>query len=292
MTLFLQLLANGLVNGVMFAVLAVGFGLVYRSIRVFHMAYGAVFVLAAVGYHSLVTIAGFGWWGGGVLAVVLSALFGWAIEAGFYHPFYRKGTAPGAIMVASLGLGIVIENGLALIYGNEVLAIPRGLAQPVMFGSVRLTTIQVAQFVICSLVLGSLGLANRFRCFRVLRAMGENSELLQVHGWRLGRYRALVFAISGALAAVPACLVMVDVGMDVHAGMSYLLVGAVAVLVGGVFRTEGWVLGGVVLAMLQSLVVWKFSARWMNLVAFMLLIAVLMLRREGFLSIRKRTEES
>lgn len=291
MTLFLQLAANGLVNGVMFAVLAAGFGLVYRSIRVFHLAYGGVFVLAAVGYHSLVTIVGLGWWSGGVLTIILSALFGWVMEAGFYHPFYRIRTASGAVMVASLGLGIVIENGLALICGNEVLTIPRDSAQPVMMGTVRLTTIQVGQFVICSFVLGSLGLANRLRCFRIFKAMGENPELLQVHGWRLGRYRALIFAISGALAAVPACLVMVDVGMDVHAGMSYLLIAAVAVLAGGVFRVEGWVLGGVVLAMLQSLVVWRFSANWMNLVAFVLLIAVLMFRREGLLCIRKRTEE-
>lgn len=292
MILFLQLLANGLVNGAMFAVLAVGFGLVYRSIRVFHVAYGAVFVLAAYGFHSFVTMAGLGWWSAGFLAVGLSALVGWVIEVGFYHPFYRRGTAPGAVMVASIGLGIVIENGLALIYGNEVRAIPRDLAQPVMLGQVRLTTIQVGQFVICSLVLGGLAAANRLRCFRVLRAMGENPELLQVHGWRLGRYRGLVFALSGALAAVPACLVMVDVGMDVHAGMSYLLIAAVAVLAGGVFRAEGWVLGGVVLAILQSLVVWKFSANWMNLVAFVLLIAVLLFRREGLLGVLKRTEES
>jgi branched-chain amino acid transport system permease protein len=122
--------------------------------------------------------------------------------------------------------------------------------------------------------------------------MGENPELLQVHGWRLGRYRALVFALSGALVAVPACLIMVDVGMDVHAGMSYLLIAAVAVLAGGVARVEGWVMGGFVLAVMQSLVVWKFSAKWMDLVAFVLLLAVLLFRREGLLGIRKRTEES
>lgn len=292
MNLFLQLLANGMVNGAMFALLAVGFGIVYRSVQVFHVAYGGAFVLAAYLFYSLVTFAKLGWWTGGLAAVALSALFGWAMESGFYGPSYRRGTALGAVMVASLGLGIVIENVLALIYGNEIRAIPRELARAVTLGPVRLTVIQLAQIAVCAAVLLGLATAARMRFFRVVRAMGENAELLQVHGWRLGRYRALVFAFSGALVAVPACLIMVDVGMDVHAGMSYLLIAAVAVLAGGVDRMEGWVLGGVMLAILQSLVVWKFSAKWMDMVAFVLLIAVLLFRREGILGIRKRTEET
>lgn len=292
MNLFLQLLANGVVNGALYAMLAAGFGLVYRSTRVFHVAYGGAFVLAAYLFHSLVTLAGLGWWLAGVAAVALSSLSGWGMEAGFYGPFYRRGTATGAVMVASLGLGIVIENALALIYGNEIRAIPRELAQAMTLGPVRLTMIQIAQLAVGAVVLVALAGTRRLRFFRVVRAMGENPELLQVHGWRLGRYRALVFALSGALAAVPACLIMVDVGMDVHAGTSYLLIAAVAVLAGGVARVEGWVLGGFVLALLQSLVVWKFSAKWMDLVAVVVLLGVLLFRREGLLGIRKRTEES
>lgn len=292
MNLFLQLLGNGVVNGALYAVLAAGFGLVYRSTGVFHVAYGGVFVLSAYAFHSLVTLVGLGWWAAGAVAVLLSGAAGWAMETGFYGPFFRRGTAHGAVMVASLGLSIVIENGLALIYGNEIRAIPRDLMPAVALGPVRMTQIQLVALAVGLSVLLLLAMARRLRFFRVIRAMGENPELLQVHGWRLGRYRALVFALSGALAAVPACLIMVDVGMDVHAGMSYLLIAAVAVLAGGVARVEGWVLGGFVLAVLQSLVVWKFSAKWMDLVAFVLLLAVLLFRREGLLGIRKRTEES
>lgn len=292
MNLLLQLTANGIVTGALFAVLAAGFGLVYRNVGVFHIAYGGSFVLAAYLFHSLVTIVGLGWWIAGLLAVALSALFGWAMERAFYRPFYRRGTAHGAVMVASLGLGIAIENVLALIYGNEIRAIPRGLAQTMALGPVHLTSIQVAQFIICGVVLLALAAGFRSRFFRVIRAMGENATLLQVNGWRLDRYRALVFALSGALAALPACLIMLDVGMDVHAGISYLLIAAVAVLVGGVPIMGGWVLGGFLLAIFQSLVVWQFSARWMDLVAFVLMLVVLLFRREGLVGMRKRTEET
>ena len=292
MNLFLQLVANGLVHGAMLAVLAVGFGLVYRNTGVFHVAYGGVFVIGAYLFYSLVMLARLPWWSAGILAVGLNGLLGFGVELGFYRQFYRRGTAPGAVMVASLGLAIVIENTLALLYGNEIRTIPRNMAKVLTFGAVRLTTIQIVQFVICITVLCLLAAANRLRFFRVVRAMGDNPALLQVHGWHLERYRALVFALSGALASVPACLVMVDVGMDVHAGMSYLLSGVVAVLAGGVARMDGWVIGGMVLAVLQSLVVWKFSSGWMDMVAFVLLIAVLLFRREGLLGIRKRIEEA
>jgi branched-subunit amino acid ABC-type transport system permease component len=234
---------------------------------------------------------GLTWAIAGATAAALSALAGWAMEAGFYGPFHRRGTAPGAVMVASLGLAIVIENSLALLYGNEIHAIPRDIAASLSFGPVRLTTLQLAQLGLCSTLLLGLAWARRLPFFRLVRAMGENPELLLVLGGRLSRLRAAVFALSGALVAVPACLTMADVGLDVHAGMSQLLIAAVAVLAGGVARVEGWLLGGFLLALLQSLIIWQFSTKWLDLVAFALLLVVLFFRREGLLGVRKRAEE-
>ena len=292
MNLLVQLLANGVVNGAMFALLAIAFGLVYRGTGIFHVAFGGLFVLSALLFYSLVTLRQMNWWGAGILVIVFSGLVGWAVEGGFYRLFYKRRTGSGPVMVASLGLAVVIENGLALAYGNEICTIQRGLAKPVSFGSVRLTEIQVAQFAVSVSVLALIALAGwRLPVFRVLSAMGQNPELLRVQGLPLMRYRAFVFALSTALAAVPACLIMIDVGMDAHAGMSHLLVAAVAVLVGGVQRMGAWVAGGFMLAILQSAVVWQFSANWTDLVAFVLLVLVMVFRREGLFGIKKRAEE-
>lgn len=292
MTLLAQLLANGLVNGALYAVLATGFGLVYRSTGVFHIAYGGAYVLSAFFFHSLVTLLALPWLLAGAIAVALSAVVSWTMEACFYSPFYRRGSSAGAVMVASLGLAIVIENTLALVYGNEIHAIPRDLSTSAAIGPIRFTMIQLAQLGLCSAVLLTLAWARRLPFFRVVRAMGENPELLHVLGGRLSRCRALVFALSGALVAVPACLTMVDVGLDVHSGLSVLLLAAVAVLAGGVAHVEGWLLGGFLLALLQGLVIWRFSSQWMDLVAFALLLAVLFFRREGLVAVRKRPEET
>ncbi len=291
MSLVFQLLANALVNAAMFAMLAVGFGLIYRSIRVFHLAYGAIFLLSGFLFHFLVTVAGLGWWIAGIATVAMSALIGLALEVGFYSKFYQRGVPNATVMVASLGLGLVIENALALGYGNEIQTLPRDAARTVSLGSASLTSIQLGGMAVCVAMLFGLAAAHRLRFFKILKVMGENPELLEIHGWKLPHYRLAAVALGTAIAAVPACFTMLDVGMDVHSGMNYVLIAAVAVLVGGVTRMDAWVLGGVALALIQSLVVWKLSAKWMELVAFVILLVILLFRRGGFLGVRLRTEE-
>jgi branched-chain amino acid transport system permease protein len=93
------------------------------------------------------------------------------------------------------------------------------------------------------------------------------------------------------MAAIPACSLTLDIGIDPFVGLSYLLIAAVAVLVGGVDSYRGWVSGAATLAILQSLVVWKFSARWMDLVTFALLVIMLVFRPQGLVQNARRTEE-
>ena len=81
-------------------------------------------------------------------------------------------------------------------------------------------------------------------------------------------------------------------GMDPHVGMHYLLLGSVAVFFGGVDRYWAWGAGAMLLAALQSLAVWKFSAQWTDLVTFGVLIFVLLFRPQGLFGLRKRLEET
>ena len=293
MNLLLQLIANGLVNGAMFALLAVAFGLVYRSAKVFHIAYGGLYVLSAY-----FLFAGVNWfslpvWLSFLLAILLSLLAGILTETGFYRLFAKRRSSSGVVLVASLGLFIVLENLIALIFGNEVRTLPRGIAESYTFAGIRLSSIQFLQLGVSLLVLSILALAMRHvRALKAIWAMGDEPELLETLGNPLGRYRIVVFAVATGLAAIPACLIGIDTGMNPHMGMHYLLIGAVAMLAGGIDRFSGWILGGFLLAILHSLVVWKLSSQWMDLATFSVLIAVLLFRPQGILGTRKRLEEA
>lgn len=293
MSLFLQLFANGLVNGAMFAVLAVAFGLVYRSARVFHVAFAGLFLIGPYASWLISTRLGAPVWLAIPLGVLAGGASGCLAEVALYRPFLRRNASPAAVLVASLGAYVVVVNGIALAFGNEVRTIERGLAQRVEIGPVGLTTIQIWQFCLCAAAVTGLGVAtSRWREFKVVWAMGDEPGLVPVLGLPLHRYRTLVFALSGALGGLAGCLIGYDVGIDPHMGMSYLLIAAVAVLAGGIDSYKGWILGGFAVAILQSLTVWRFSAKWMDLATFAVLIAVLLFRPQGMLGIRKRLEEA
>ena len=129
------------------------------------------------------------------------------------------------------------------------------------------------------------------RYFKAIWAMGDQAELIPVLGLPFGKLRLIVMATGGMLVAVPAMLISYDIGMDPHAGMHYLLLASVAVFFGGVDRYWAWGLGAMTLCALQSLTVWQFSARWIDLVTFGVLIFVLLFKPQGLLGMRKRLEE-
>lgn len=292
MNLFLQLLGNGIVQGAVAMLYAAGFGFVYRSFRVFHIAMGAQFVFSCYAFFlcaarlkmPLAAVVG---------ALALSILFALLIEWAVYRPFFRKGSSSGVVMIASLGVMIVVENLIALAFGNEVKTISNQLEPSVAFAGLRFTRIQLLQFFVGLGVFGAVGALVRLsRWFKAVWAMGDQPELLPVLGLPLCRLRLMVMALGGILVAVAAMLVSWDIGMDPHVGMHYLLLGSVAVFFGGTDRYWAWGAGAMLLAILQSLAVWKFSARWTDLVTFGVLIFVLLFRPQGLFGVSKRLEEA
>lgn len=293
MNLLLQLIANGLINGALFAMLACSFGLVHRSARVFHIAFAGLFLAAPYAAYAANVWLRLPLWAAMGFGVATSALGAWLMEIVLYRPFLRRGASPGAVMVASLGAFIVLENILSIAFGNEIRTLNRGLAARVTWGPVGLTSIQLLQFSVGVLALSAFATATRrLRAFKIIWAMGDEPELVPALGLPLMRYRALVFTFSGGLGGLASCLIGFDVGIDPHMGMTYLLIAAVAVLAGGIDRNAGWVMGGFVLALLQSLTVWRLSARWMDLTTFAVLIVVLVARPQGMLGLRRRLEEA
>ena len=292
-SLFAQLLGNGLVQGAVAMLYAAGFGIVYRSFRVFHIAMGAQFVFSCYAFYTCAAVCKIPLTVSVSAVLALSAVFAVLIECAVYHPFARKRCSSGVMMIASLGIMIVVENVIALIYGNEVKTISNQLEPSVVFAGLRFTRIQVLQFLVGFGVFAFVGMAVRYgKWFKALWAMGDQPELLAVLGLPVRRLRLGVMMLGGVLVAIPAMLISWDIGMDPHVGMHYLLLGSVAVFFGGADRYWAWGAGALLLSALQSLAVWQLSARWTDLVTFGVLIFVLMFRPQGLFGVSKRLEES
>lgn len=293
MSLFAQLLGNGIVQGAVALLYAAGFGFVYRTFRVFHIAMGAQFVFSSYAFYFCVAVAGLPLVASVFSALLLSVLFAVTIELSVYRPFHRKGSSSGAVMIASLGVMIVVENLIALFFGNEVKTVSNQLEPSVVFCGLRFTRIQIVQFLVGTGVFALVGLlVHRVKHFKALWAMGDQPELVPVLGLPLSLLRLAVMSLAGVLVSIAAMLISWDIGMDPHVGMHYLLLGSVAVFFGGTDRYWAWGAGAMLLSVLQSLAVWRFSARWTDLVTFGVLIFVLLFRPQGLFGVSKRLEES
>ncbi|MBR5840975.1 MAG: hypothetical protein IKZ84_20725, partial [Victivallales bacterium] len=196
MNLFLQLMGNGIIQGALAACLAVGFGFVYRSFRIFHIAMGAQFVFSCYALYlfniriklplSLAIIA----------ALLFSVAFAWTIELAVYRPFFKKRCSSGVVMIASLGIMTIMENLIALIFGNEVKTISNQLEPSVVFWGLRFTRIQLLQFFISLVFFVGIGLSGRrIRRFKALWALGDQPELIYVLGLPMNFLRLAVMTL-------------------------------------------------------------------------------------------------
>lgn len=292
MPLFLQLLLNGLVNASIYSLLAVGFGLVFRSLRLLHIAFGAIYIIGSYTLYAGINSAGLPMMVSLFLGLVMAGGVGVLMDRSVYLPLQQAGGGGGVLLIASLGIYIFVLNFIALIFGNEVKILSEGVEPSFSFGSLLLTRIQILQFVIGWSIIVIFWIATRKNRFiKAMWAMGETPDLILVLGLPYKLMRFALFGISSLFAATASMLVTLDVGIDPHVGMSALLTGAVAVLVGGVNVFWGWVGGAVLLALLESIAVWQFSAKWNDLITFGMLIVVLLFRPQGLFSPKKRTEE-
>jgi branched-chain amino acid transport system permease protein len=292
MSLLLQLLLNGLVNASIYALLAVGFGIVYRSMRFFHIAFGAVYIIAFYAALAGINVLGLSLYTAIAAGVVSGAVAGVFMDKAVYLPLVRRETSSEVLFISSLGIYIVIVNLTALLFGNEVKIISKGISPSFTAGTLVITKMQAIQFAAGWIVVILFWVFIRKNTFmKGIWAMGENPGLVIALGLPYETMRSVVFAFSSAFAGIASVLVGLDVGQDPNVGMQALLIGAVAVIVGGVDTFRGWVGGALMLAVLQSLAVWQFSARWNDLITFGILIMTLLFRPQGLFSPKKRKEE-
>ena len=288
-----QILANGLCISAVYVVLALGFGLIYFTTKNFHIAHGAVYTLGAyVGYQVMVNWSGPIWLA--ALAVIcVCAASGCIMEILIYKPLVKRKSPPEVVMIASLGTYILAVNLLALVAGNDAKVLRFEVERTYMFGSARLTAVQLAQVVVALLVVLLLRLVlTKSLAGKYWRAVADNQVLGSVLGFRVSRIRLGVFAAGSALAGLAGFLRALDVGMTPYVGMQAVVTSAVACILGGLGLFLAPIGGALVVGLLQGVVMWYASAAWESAVTFWLLILFLVFRPQGFFGLKRRLEEA
>lgn len=287
-----QVLANGIVTGCSYALVAYGFGLIYNTTRTFHFAHGAAYAFCVYMFFSLKNIPAVPVWLAIILSIALTGLLGVLIDEFTYRPLVKKKSSLLLQLLSSLAVYMIIVNVIIMIYGNETKVLNQQIQRTLTIGGIILSEYQVAT-VVCALsllFLVALGLRIT-RVGKMIRALRDDPELISVLGVNQQYLRWLIFGLGSVLAGVAAVLQGLDVGTYPHAGMIMFLNGAVAVIIGGKGIFEAGIFGALILGVLQTLAVWQFSARWDEAAAFLLLVFFLLWRPAGIFGRKRRIEE-
>ncbi|QEU02988.1 branched-chain amino acid ABC transporter permease [Pseudomonas oryzihabitans] len=251
MAFFLEVLLGGLLAGVMYALVALGFVLIYRASGVFNFAQGAMLLFAALTYVSLVE-RGLPGWLALLVTVGVMILLAVAVERTVLRPLVNR--SPLVLFMATLGLAYFIEGAAQALWGAQVHGLDLGIEDsPLEVGDLLLSSFDLfAAAVAALLVLGLSLLFERTRLGISLRAVADDPLAAQAVGIRLPRIWALVWAVAGCVGLVAGLLWGAQLG--VQFSLSLIVLKALPVLIiGGFSSITGAIVGGLLIGASEKL---------------------------------------
>jgi branched-subunit amino acid ABC-type transport system permease component len=285
LSIFAQFLVNGIVAGSVFALIALGFALIFTASRVFHFAHGGVYTLSAfAGYAALVTF-GLGTAAAFAAAIAAAVVLGTLINATLYEPMREGGVSSFVMMICSFGILIIFTHVAAMVWGTNPVVLWRGGQETVYtFGPVHVTGRQIGIVGLAA----ALGVAlwvffQHFRLGIAIRALGNDSELALIMGMPARTLRHISFAVGSGLVGISSLLIGFNVGIiDFNMGFEIILMATVAMIIGGLGNVGAAAGGGFALGVVQNLALWKIESKWQMALSFAILILVLLFRPSGF----------
>ena len=287
--LLLQLFINGLVAGSLYALVASGFSLIYSTNHFLHFAHGVVVTVGAYALYSFFSLFGLPFFISVLLAIVSSGLLGWLMYAGLYRPLKKRGSSGTVLLVASIGLLILIENIVLLLFGGDVQVIKYGETASVdVVGGVMITKLQIVIIVVSLVMLVALFLFTRWsKLGRTLRAVADNRELSEISGIDIGRIESLSFVIGSAIAGLAAVLIALEQNIEPMMGAPLFTRGFTGAIIGGATSLPGAVLGSYLLGLIENYGIWWLPSGYKDAIVFVLLFVFLLFRPTGIFGINK-----
>ncbi len=299
METLLQQLINGLTLGSIYALVALGYTMVYGILGLINFAHGELVMIGALtALAAIKPLVAAGLPGplavllGCLLAMLVCLLLGLIIERVAYRPLRR---APRlAPLITAIGVSLVLQQLAMLAWGRNYHAFPQLLpATAREFGGAQITDLQILIIVVATTIMaGLLILVNRSRLGRAMRATAENPQIAALMGVDADRIIALTFALGSALAAVAGVMVAANYGIA-HYNMGFILglKAFTAAVLGGIGNLGGAMLGGILLGLIEALGAGYigdltggyFGSDYQDVFAFFVLIGVLVFRPSGLM---------
>jgi branched-subunit amino acid ABC-type transport system permease component len=280
-----QLIFNGLVTGLLIALPALSLALMFSVLRFANYAIGSMLTVGA--YLVYAFNVGLGW------PLPLAVLAGCAAGAALallidrivYEPL--KGRGGVTLLVASIGVGIALENAVRFIAGSTTRGFAVEVARPLRLYGLRINQEQITTIATVLLALILVWIVFRFtKLGRAMRAVADNADLAAVRGIPRRRVVSAVWIISSVLATLAGVLVGLDGNVEPQMGWNYILPVFTAAILGGIGNPMAAVAGAVVLGITEELATLVLAPHYRTMVAFAVMALLLLVRPSGLFAAR------
>lgn len=291
---YLQQLINGLSLGAIYALIALGYTMVYGVLRFINFAHSDVFMLGAFAGYYLGRMLPSPSLGGGLLvlfgAMIICALLGVVIEKLAYRPLRGRSTL--TVLITAIGVSLLLQNAGQLIFGANPKSFPNLFWQPAPrstdasnVGQLVLSREQILVFVVTLVLLVALHhIVMKTRIGTAMRALSFNPTAASLVGINNDRVISFTFALGSSLAAAGGILYALNYpSIDPLMGTLPGLKAFVAAVLGGIGNIPGAALGGVLIGLIETAVVAAGGSTYRDAVAFAVLILILLFRPAGLL---------
>ncbi len=274
----MQIGLNILHSASIVALIATGFALIFWTTRFFHFAHAIIFTAGAylvfafkgkVGLPMALAIP---------LGLVGAAILGCLLDLLIYRPLRNKKASPLILLLVSLGLYILLQNLVSMLFGDDTKVIRSGEIREgihilgAQLTSIQLTTIVTGLFLLCMTRL----FLKKTKLGRSIRAVASDPVLAELSGIGSNTIILTVMAIGSFLAGMAGILVALDVDMTPTMGMQPLMLAVVATIIGGTRNVWGIALASFMLAAAQQCAAWMIGSQWQDFTAFILLLVFLL----------------
>ncbi|MGB7605314.1 MAG: branched-chain amino acid ABC transporter permease [Lutisporaceae bacterium] len=284
---FLQHLVNGLSLGSLYALLAIGYTMVYGILRLINFAHGDIFMLATyIAFYSMTKFL-FPWWAAFLIAIILTAFLGIILERTAYRPL--RSSPRISIMISAIGVSFLIENLAIVIFGGRPKAfpIPQMFSHILVIGNVSISIVTIIIPIITVIALVILNyIINKTKTGMAMRAVSKDYDAAKLMGININSIISFTFGAGSAMAAIGGILwglrypQLIPL-MGIMPGLKCFI----AAVIGGIGNIKGAVLGGFILGLGEIAIVASSPvlSGYRDAFAFVLLIVILLVKPTGLM---------
>lgn len=278
-----QLVVNSIIAGSIYALIALGFNLIFNVAKFYNIAHGGMAVIGGYGVYFFYIQLDLNLYLAIISSVIIAGLVGLTLDKIVFLPLRKRKATTAVQLIASLGLFTMVQAIVAMLFTSQFHSLNNGELQKIYsIGTAVFTQTQLIMFVSGIILLLAIALFLKFTLTgKAIKAVSDDEEVAKIVGINTNQIIAIVFFIGSAIAGLAGLLVGFDTGIEPTMGLMLLLGGITAVIIGGAGNIYGGYLGAFILGFAENFGIWKISGEWKIAIAFSLLIIFLIFKPQG-----------